>query len=66
MQVCYEIIVVIHLMISLFDFLIACNPFSPEFHGLEDWMLLRSLQALQTEGKAELFTMDDGKGVKFF
>ncbi|CAI5658314.1 unnamed protein product [Oreochromis niloticus] len=37
-----------------------------EFHGLEDWMLLRSLQALQTEGKAELFTMDDGKGVKFF
>ncbi|KAG7227703.1 hypothetical protein INR49_029465 [Caranx melampygus] len=37
-----------------------------EFHGLEDWMLLRSLQALQTEGKAEIITMDDGKGVKFF
>ncbi|KAK3529205.1 hypothetical protein QTP70_021428 [Hemibagrus guttatus] len=38
----------------------------PEFHGLEEWMLLRALQALQAEGKAELITMDDGKGVKFF
>uniref|UniRef100_A0AAQ4P142 Vacuolar protein-sorting-associated protein 25 n=1 Tax=Gasterosteus aculeatus aculeatus TaxID=481459 RepID=A0AAQ4P142_GASAC len=37
-----------------------------EFHGLEDWMLLRSLQALQTDGKAEIIIMDDGKGVKFF
>uniref|UniRef100_A0A3B5PZF5 Vacuolar protein-sorting-associated protein 25 n=1 Tax=Xiphophorus maculatus TaxID=8083 RepID=A0A3B5PZF5_XIPMA len=37
-----------------------------EFHGLEDWMLQRSLQALQTEGKAEIISMDDGKGVKFF
>uniref|UniRef100_A0A3B5K1E1 Vacuolar protein-sorting-associated protein 25 n=1 Tax=Takifugu rubripes TaxID=31033 RepID=A0A3B5K1E1_TAKRU len=37
-----------------------------EFHGLEEWMLLRSLQALQAEGKAEIITMDDGKGVKFF
>ena len=38
----------------------------PEFHGLEEWILLRSLQALQTDGKAELITMDDSKGVKFF
>ncbi|KAI5103129.1 vacuolar protein-sorting-associated protein 25, partial [Silurus meridionalis] len=37
-----------------------------EFHGLEECMLLRALQALQTEGKAEVITMDDGKGVKFF
>ena len=37
-----------------------------EFHGLEEGMLLRSLQALQTEGRAEIITMDDGKGVKFF
>ena len=37
-----------------------------EFHGLEEWMLLRSLQALEAEGKAEIITMDDGKGVKFF
>lgn len=37
-----------------------------EFHGLEEMMLLRSLQALQTDGKAEIFSMDDGKGVKFF
>ncbi len=37
-----------------------------EFHGLEDWMLLRSLQALQADGKAEVISMEDGKGVKFF
>ncbi|MGH0166430.1 UNVERIFIED_CONTAM: hypothetical protein FKN15_050790 [Acipenser sinensis] len=37
-----------------------------EFHGLEDWMLLRSLQALQLERKAEIITLDDSKGVKFF
>uniref|UniRef100_A0A3P8VD48 Vacuolar protein-sorting-associated protein 25 n=1 Tax=Cynoglossus semilaevis TaxID=244447 RepID=A0A3P8VD48_CYNSE len=44
------------------------NPsrFLPEFHGLEEWMLLRSLQALQSDGKAEIITMDEGKGVKFF
>lgn len=42
------------------------HPVSSEFHGLEEWMLLRSLQALQAEGKAEIITMDDGKGVKFF
>lgn len=42
------------------------SPPPPEFHGLEDWMLLRSLQALQAEGKAEIITVDDGKGVKFF
>ncbi|XP_064806432.1 vacuolar protein-sorting-associated protein 25 [Oncorhynchus masou masou] len=39
---------------------------SEEFHGLEDWMLIRSLQALQMNGKAEVISMDDGKGVKFF
>uniref|UniRef100_A0A674D4S0 Vacuolar protein-sorting-associated protein 25 n=1 Tax=Salmo trutta TaxID=8032 RepID=A0A674D4S0_SALTR len=44
----------------------SCNTFPPEFHGLEEWMLIRSLQALQTDGKAEVITMDDGKGVKFF
>lgn len=48
------------LFYSLFFFLLT------EFHGLEEWMLLRSLQALQAEGKAEIITMDDGKGVKFF
>lgn len=37
-----------------------------EFHGLEEWMLLRSLQALQNDGRAEIITMDDAKGVKFF
>ncbi|KAJ8264608.1 hypothetical protein GJAV_G00151240 [Gymnothorax javanicus] len=39
---------------------------SEEFHGLEEWLLVRSLQTLQSDGKAELINMDDGKGVKFF
>ncbi|XP_051894345.1 vacuolar protein-sorting-associated protein 25 [Pristis pectinata] len=37
-----------------------------EFHGLEEWLLLRALQALQTERKAEIITLADSKGVKFF
>ncbi|XP_043910628.1 vacuolar protein-sorting-associated protein 25 isoform X2 [Protopterus annectens] len=37
-----------------------------EFHGLEEAMLLRALQALQMEHKAEIFTLNDSKGVKFF
>lgn len=41
-------------------------PFFSAFHGLEEWMLLRALQSLQADGKAEVITMGDGKGVKFF
>ncbi|XP_062988267.1 vacuolar protein-sorting-associated protein 25 isoform X2 [Elgaria multicarinata webbii] len=37
-----------------------------EFHGLEESMLLRALQSLQQEHKAEIITLDDGRGVKFF
>ncbi|XP_067825009.1 vacuolar protein-sorting-associated protein 25 [Heptranchias perlo] len=37
-----------------------------EFHGLEEWLLLRALQALQSERKAEIITLSDSKGVKFF
>ncbi|KFV74494.1 Vacuolar protein-sorting-associated protein 25, partial [Struthio camelus australis] len=37
-----------------------------EFHGLDESMLLRALQALQQEHKAEIITLDDGRGVKFF
>ncbi|NXQ96151.1 VPS25 protein, partial [Sagittarius serpentarius] len=37
-----------------------------EFHGLDETMLLRALQALQQEHKAEVITLDDGRGVKFF
>ncbi|XP_025031050.1 vacuolar protein-sorting-associated protein 25 isoform X2 [Python bivittatus] len=37
-----------------------------EFHGLEESVLLRALQALQQEHKAEIFTLNDGRGVKFF
>lgn len=44
------------------------RPFPPllEFHGLEESMLLRALQALQQDHKAEIITLDDGRGVKFF
>ncbi|XP_050419406.1 vacuolar protein-sorting-associated protein 25 [Patella vulgata] len=35
-----------------------------EFHGLENWLLLRSLKCLQTEGKCEI--MAGNEGVKFF
>ncbi|XP_039372214.1 vacuolar protein-sorting-associated protein 25 isoform X1 [Mauremys reevesii] len=37
-----------------------------EFHGLEESMLLRALQALQQEHRAEIITLDEGRGVKFF
>uniref|UniRef100_A0A8C7E990 Vacuolar protein-sorting-associated protein 25 n=1 Tax=Nothoprocta perdicaria TaxID=30464 RepID=A0A8C7E990_NOTPE len=37
-----------------------------EFHGLDESVLLRALQALQQEHKAEIITLDDGRGVKFF
>lgn len=39
---------------------------SLEFHGLDEATLLRALQALQQEHKAEIITLDDGRGVKFF
>lgn len=42
-----------------------CCPFL-EFHGLDEATLLRALQALQQEHKAEIITLDDGRGVKFF
>lgn len=37
-----------------------------EFHGLDEATLLRALQALQHEHKAEIITVSDGRGVKFF
>ncbi|XP_048238484.1 vacuolar protein-sorting-associated protein 25-like [Haliotis cracherodii] len=37
---------------------------SQEFHGLENWLLLRALKTLQSQGKAEL--IDGSEGVKFF
>uniref|UniRef100_A0A4W3H6N8 Vacuolar protein-sorting-associated protein 25 n=1 Tax=Callorhinchus milii TaxID=7868 RepID=A0A4W3H6N8_CALMI len=37
-----------------------------EFHGLEEWLLIRALQALQSEHKAEIISLNDSKGVKFF
>ncbi|XP_078501486.1 vacuolar protein-sorting-associated protein 25 [Lissotriton helveticus] len=37
-----------------------------EFHGLDESMLLRSLQHLQLEHKAEVIMLNDSKGVKFF
>ncbi|XP_077112898.1 vacuolar protein-sorting-associated protein 25 [Ranitomeya variabilis] len=40
--------------------------FLSDFHGLDEAMLLRSLEALQLEHKAEIITLNDSKGVKFF
>lgn len=37
-----------------------------EFHGLDESMLMKSLEALQLDHKAEIFTLNDSKGVKFF
>ncbi|XP_033618957.1 vacuolar protein-sorting-associated protein 25 isoform X2 [Fukomys damarensis] len=37
-----------------------------EFHGLDEATLLRALQALQQEHKAEIITLSDSRGVKFF
>ncbi|KAM5273326.1 vacuolar protein-sorting-associated protein 25 isoform 1-T1 [Ctenodactylus gundi] len=37
-----------------------------EFHGLDEATLLRALQALQQEHKAEIISISDGRGVKFF
>ncbi|GAB1296861.1 ESCRT-II complex subunit VPS25 [Apodemus speciosus] len=41
-------------------------PSGREFHGLDEATLLRALQALQQEHKAEIITVSDGRGVKFF
>lgn len=51
------------LRLSFFFF--SCCP-SLEFHGLDEATLLRALQALQQEHKAEIITLDDARGVKFF
>ena len=37
-----------------------------EFHGMENWLLLRALKTLESEGKAELIMFDGNEGVKFF
>ncbi|XP_052575747.1 vacuolar protein-sorting-associated protein 25-like [Peromyscus californicus insignis] len=37
-----------------------------EFHGLDEATLLRALQALQQEHKAEIITVSDGRGVRWF
>ncbi|XP_076810130.1 vacuolar protein-sorting-associated protein 25-like [Clavelina lepadiformis] len=39
------------------------NTTQEEFHGLEDWLLLRTLRLLESKGKAELIGEE---GVKFF
>ena len=39
-----------------------------QFYRLEAWLMLRALQTLEEEGKAQIFTAssDDDAGVKFF
>lgn len=38
----------------------------PEFTGLNEEVVIKILQQLQKDEKAELIQMDDGYGVKFF
>lgn len=37
-----------------------------EFHGIEQWLLVRALKTLEADGKAELMKFGDNEGVKFF
>ncbi|KAL4232323.1 Vacuolar protein-sorting-associated protein 25 [Mactra antiquata] len=37
-----------------------------EFHGIEQWLLIRALKTLENDGKAELMKFGDNEGVKFF
>jgi len=41
--------------------------FCLEFHGIENWLLVRALKTLQSSGKAELISLGEANdGVKFF
>ena len=45
--------------------------FSPEFYGIDMWMLKKALSQLEAKGKAQMFeapdaTDESGLGVKFF
>lgn len=51
---------------TLYELVSGDDTAEEEFHGLDEAMLLRALQALQQEHKAEIITLDDGRGVKFF
>ncbi|XP_031456436.1 vacuolar protein-sorting-associated protein 25 isoform X2 [Phasianus colchicus] len=51
---------------TLYELISGDDTANEEFHGLDEAMLLRALQALQQEHKAEIITLDDGRGVKFF
>ena len=38
-----------------------------DFHGIENWLLLRALKTLESSGKAEIISLGEGSdGVKFF
>jgi len=40
---------------------------SQDFHGIENWLLLRALKTLESSGKAEIMSLGEGSdGVKFF
>ncbi|XP_069809444.1 vacuolar protein-sorting-associated protein 25 [Dendropsophus ebraccatus] len=51
---------------TLYELISGDDTEGEEFHGLDEAMLLRSLEALQIEHKAEIITLNDSKGVKFF
>lgn len=37
-----------------------------EFHGIEEWLLVRALKTLEADGKCELMSFGENQGVKFF
>ncbi|XP_033126326.1 vacuolar protein-sorting-associated protein 25-like [Anneissia japonica] len=51
---------------TLFEITQGDDSKSEDFHGIEDWLLKRSLELLQKDRKAELISFDGNEGVKFF
>ena len=51
---------------TLFELINGDDTEGQEFHGLDNWLLLRALKTLELEGKAELILFDGNEGVKFF
>nr|XP_033775310.1 vacuolar protein-sorting-associated protein 25 [Geotrypetes seraphini] len=51
---------------TLYELINGSDTEKEDFHGLDESMLLRAMQALQLEHRAEIITLNDSKGVKFF
>lgn len=49
---------------TVFELVSGDDTAQEEFHGMDEAVVLKSLKALQANGKCEVF--EDGEGVKFF